>query len=901
MAEQSDIKTISISVTADTSKAKSNLNELASKLGEVKGKVQQLGAPVTGTMQSVNTAFAKTTSGVNMLNMALGNLKTYNLTQWGQAQQALFATTAKMNMVSSALKALGNPIQMLTTPLKMLWSVLKGVGGAFLSLEGSIKKGGVAIGKLIGKIAIAPFRNLAMSIKDVTKRLGGFFSAMKRIAVYRAIRFFLKELTKAFKEGIENLYQYSKLIDGQFARSMDMLATSALYAKNSLAAMVAPIINQVAPAIDMLVDKMVDGMNKINELIASFTGASTWTAALKYPKEYAESLDDATGSAKKLRATLLGFDEINRLDDNNKGSRGRAGDQLDYSKMFEERIVDTKAKGFVEQIKNAFLSGDMESIGTQIGEKIKKGLDSIPWDRIKQNVSRNARSLATLINGFVTTEGLADSIGTTIAEALNTVVTKTDVFFSEVKWEDVGNFVGDSINTAIEKFDFTKLGRTISNIIEGALKFAKTLMIRIDWKSVGKKIGEFLNGIDWGEVISDLGETLSGVISGAIDAAWELIKESPVAGTIAVALVGLRLGNLLGANIASGVASSGLTGKIASLIPTAATIAITAVVGYKVGNKIFESFGDDMKDSLAEVMGEWDNFVNECLGIETEAYHNIANAWQPAKDAASKYYALVEQGESQKQFLMKMGYSADTAARAVQLTEMLRLKEEAADRLEAMGLQTSELQKQADKEKLLRKYSDEEIAAWLAIKRESFKINWELNFGWSWDDVIKKVKSGFDKTKGKFESTLNSIGKTLGDFFGSAFGSAVKSSSASTVGTPVASTASKIKNVTTKMAGGGYAESGSVFIAGERGAEIVASHGGHTQVANRDQIANSVAIGMEAANEDTLAELRKQNELLQIIASKDFSPVTTISTDTITNALNRQNRRVGATVIPVGG
>lgn len=105
----------------------------------------------------------------------------------------------------------------------------------------------------------------------------------------------------------------------------------------------------------------------------------------------------------------------------------------------------------------------------------------------------------------------------------------------------------------------------------------------------------------------------------------------------------------------------------------------------------------------------------------------------------------------------------------------------------------------------------------------------------------------------------------------------------------------------TKMAGGGYAESGSVFLAGERGAEIVASHGGHTQVANRDQIANSVAIGMEAANEDTLAELRKQNELLRIIASKDFSPVTTISTDSITNALNRQNRRVGATVIPVGG
>jgi hypothetical protein len=121
---------------------------------------------------------------------------------------------------------------------------------------------------------------------------------------------------------------------------MDRLSTSALYLKNSLGALVAPIINALAPAIDIIVDKFVDFLNVITETIATLSGAATWTKALKYPKQYADAMDGAAGSAKALRATLLGFDEINRLDDATKGARGAAADMLDYSKMFEE--VDTE-------------------------------------------------------------------------------------------------------------------------------------------------------------------------------------------------------------------------------------------------------------------------------------------------------------------------------------------------------------------------------------------------------------------------------------------------------------------------------------------------------------------------------------------------------------------------------
>lgn len=178
--------------------------------------------------------------------------------------------------------------------------------------------------------------DIGHSAKKTTSKLGQLWAAMKRIAMYRAMRTAIKMVTQAFREGIQNLYQYSSLINGTFKQSMDTLATSALYLKNSLGAMVAPIINALAPAIDILVDKFVDLLNIFNQFLAMITGASTWTKALKYPKQYAENMERAGGAAKELRATLLGFDEINRLDDLKARGGGGGTPGMDYSKMFEE-------------------------------------------------------------------------------------------------------------------------------------------------------------------------------------------------------------------------------------------------------------------------------------------------------------------------------------------------------------------------------------------------------------------------------------------------------------------------------------------------------------------------------------------------------------------------------------
>ncbi len=153
-------------------------------------------------------------------------------------------------------------------------------------------------------------------------------SSIKRILLYRAIRTALREITQAFSEGVKNLYQYSKAMNGSFANAMDRSATSLLYFKNALGTLIAPFIEMAVPLLEKGVDVIVEIINKINEAIAALRGQATYTRAIKYWKEYAEA-------AEKAKSATIGIDELNVIGDSN-------GNQLDYTKMFEEaKVLDT--------------------------------------------------------------------------------------------------------------------------------------------------------------------------------------------------------------------------------------------------------------------------------------------------------------------------------------------------------------------------------------------------------------------------------------------------------------------------------------------------------------------------------------------------------------------------------
>ncbi|MBR2999675.1 MAG: hypothetical protein IKF39_01645 [Oscillospiraceae bacterium] len=188
---------------------------------------------------------------------------------------------------------------------------------------------GGGIGRVGDQIA-----DIAPKAKKSASALGNLWSSIKRIAMYRAIRSAMKLITQSITEGIQNLYQYSSLVGTEFAPAMDKLATSALYLKNSLGAMVSPIIEFLTPYVDLLVDKFVGLLNIVNQVFSALAGKTTYTRAIKQTTKFAEATDSASKAMKKM---LFGFDELNILSDPNSGA---AKEMKDFATMFETVDID---------------------------------------------------------------------------------------------------------------------------------------------------------------------------------------------------------------------------------------------------------------------------------------------------------------------------------------------------------------------------------------------------------------------------------------------------------------------------------------------------------------------------------------------------------------------------------
>ena len=283
--------------------------------------------------------------------------------------------TINIKIKSNVLSAKKNFSELKTT-LKSLQAV-----GVLQGATEDTKKAGNA-----AKTAAQKFKEFGNRLKEIGKsnsilksvamKISELGRSLARIAMYRTLRTAIKEVTQGFSEGIKEVYLYSATIDGQFKRSMDTLATSAEYLKASLGAMVSPLINAIAPIVDQFVDKMVEGLNLINEVMARLNGQETFTRAIKTAKEWTGAADGATEANKKLRQSFMGIDEITTLKETTSGGSGADSD-IGYN--FEEVLVD-KLKtdaiidklntiwGIVKDIGIALVAWDIAKFLGQLGE-----------------------------------------------------------------------------------------------------------------------------------------------------------------------------------------------------------------------------------------------------------------------------------------------------------------------------------------------------------------------------------------------------------------------------------------------------------------------------------------------------------------------------------------------------
>ena len=395
-------------------------------------------------------------------------------------------------------------------------SRMEAAGGSTKSLRDHFRSLSIAFSRVRNGIknVVPKFKELHKHTNKSGSSIRNFIKAALGIGLLLT---FFNKLRRAIFDGFKNLAEFSP----NFKATVSDFKNSLTTLKNSIGAAFAPIASVVLPILTALIDKVNTAVEALGRLIATLMGKKTYTRAVKNVGSVGDAVAGANSQAQELQKTLAGFDDVEILNSNkDSGSGGGSSSGSGVSSMFEEASLDSEFNKLAEMIKDAWKKADFTEIGTMIGAKLKDALDSIPWDSIKDTMRKVAKSIATLLNGFLETPGLFDSIGKTIAEAINSAVEFLYEFASNLHWDSVGTALGDGLNGAIANLDWIKLGITIGEWVSGLLSLFVNWITKTDWYEFGSSLGRMITSAIQNTEWSNFGAA----VAGALNALVQFIK-----------------------------------------------------------------------------------------------------------------------------------------------------------------------------------------------------------------------------------------------------------------------------------------------------------------------------------------------------------------------------------------
>lgn len=844
----------------------------------------------------------------------------------GNAARYVWNTvTQPISGVCSAIGKVGNKFREILSKAKPALSAVGKVAQTTFSKLGSLAgQGAKAVTKAFAKIAGSPITGLKNAFSKATSKVGEFFTMFKKRALYRAINSIISAITTGFKEGTANVYQYSKAMGGTLAESLDRISTSFLYFKNSIGAACAPLINMLAPAIEYIIDKCVDLLNILNQVFAKLSGATTWTKAVKYPTEYAEAAEGATAANKELKKSILGMDEINPLQDNSSGSGGGGAGGMDYSSMFEEQELGEIANPFADFFKP--FADAWANEGTNTINAIKSSFESVKGlffaigDSFREVWSNGTgqQTVETLLRGFQNLLKCVDNLASGLKKAWKANDNGTKIV------QNIWNIFNSLLST-VEQFygktadwlatlDFTPLmtafeGCTAAlqplvDLIGGTLLWLyETVLLPIATWTIEEAapasidaitaalqmlqafLEPFIAGVqDLWNAIQPVVEWVESVVIMVIDSVKSLFQK--------LAAVFEEKGEKI-QNIISGI------GEVFSAVWTVLEPILNLlrdVVG-NVFNFIWDivssvvGFVIDLLSGLIDFIagvftGDWDRawngikgifegIWNLIKGIALAVWDFLKGIWESIKTNAESIWNGI------KTFLTNIWNGIKNFA--VSVWEGLKNAVLAV----VNGIKTGITNAfNAVKTFITNCFNTIKTVAtniwngiWGAIKGV---INGILG-------GIEGMVNGVIKGLNFMINALNKLSFDVPDWVpvigGKKFGFNIKN--ISEVSLP-------------RLADGGMVNAGTMFIAGEAGAEVVANIGNRTGVMNTDEMRESVEQGVMDANAEQNALLREEISILRKLLEKDTNVTAYVGTGSLISGLERKNRRDGKTIVPVG-
>lgn len=539
------------------------------KLYDAMVKAQDKSESLTGNLKG--TQQYQSTDGLQAQKLA-------NLDRLGEAKDKLETLERKLEEVQQKNSVEGSQ--------KLFKSMKSNAAKAFKTISSGAKTAMNGLKKL-GTIGANAFRKLRDHAKSTNKSTNGLASSVtkmqkrmlglaKTVLVYQMMRTALRGL----RDYMGSMLKTNK----QFTNSLSAI-------KGNLQTAFYPIYQTIMPILNTFMGALV----KVTGYLATFFNTllghnvKTSAGAIKDQADATKNLADAT---KKANKELYSFDEINKQSDNSDSASSGGGggittdvaDTADVSKM-------------VEMLKQAWRDSDFTELGEIVGGKIKDGLDSIKWDKVQQTAVKIAACIATFINGALSVSGLDTSVGNTIGELINTGVLGLDTFLKNVNWAQVGTFIAGTLNSAIATTSWAGLGGTICDGINAFFSTATNFATHFDFTNLGASVGDLINGaitkIDWGTALFGAkawGVGIANTINTAVSTtSWDA--------------VGTTIGNSLSTIIATAHSF------IKSVDIKALADGIATAINNALKTTDFEALGDTIGTAIGNLAGSIATFL----------------------------------------------------------------------------------------------------------------------------------------------------------------------------------------------------------------------------------------------------------------------------------------------------
>lgn len=257
----------------------------------------------------------------------------------------------------------------------------------------------------------------------------------------------------------------------------------------------------------------------IKEIIKSFAllvGYQIPNSKDNYLNSYSESadnvansLDNATKSAKKWKNQVAGFDKATVLsgkqESSGSGASGGVGgidpkilDALkEYNSVFDN--IQMKATKIRDAILKWF-KGDpvknFKKLGVEVSKILNKGVidlnNLIKWDNSGSALTKATDSLTGFLNSMIQNVNFGN-IGILLGNSLNTAVYTAFNFISKINYSLLGQQITLMLNKAVNTIDWDALGNLIGTYFKNKIDFVFDVVNGFDFKKLGQSFDTMFN------------------------------------------------------------------------------------------------------------------------------------------------------------------------------------------------------------------------------------------------------------------------------------------------------------------------------------------------------------------------------------------------------------------------